>query len=279
VGSAAEKTYATTDAFVAGVESVDNEGLNVERWEEDVKRRSQKIHVKSDKEIKRAVEDALRFDPRVTEFKIEVNVDKGRVTLNGVVDNLKAKRAARQDAENTIGVWRVKNFIKVRPLTTLTDQEIKNNVKEALRWNTVVDAENLTVKVENKKAHLYGTVNTFYEKDQAEQTAAGVSGVVDVANYIKANAEWEWKDDQAIKDDVEDELFWSLYVDSDDIEVSVQDGVVSLKGTVSSWSELDAAIKNAFEGGAKSVTSYLKIKQAPGYEPVTHYRHYYQWTY
>jgi osmotically-inducible protein OsmY len=29
-----------------------------------------------------------------------------------VVDNLKAKRAAEQDAKNTWGVWQVKNLLK-----------------------------------------------------------------------------------------------------------------------------------------------------------------------
>jgi hypothetical protein len=35
------------------------------------------------------------------------------VTLTGTVDNLKAKRAAEQDAKNTVGVWRVTDLLKV----------------------------------------------------------------------------------------------------------------------------------------------------------------------
>jgi osmotically-inducible protein OsmY len=70
VGSAAEKRHALLDAYVYGVESVDNSGLNVERWARDKDLRGQKYADKTDKEIEDAVKDALFYDPRVSSFKI-----------------------------------------------------------------------------------------------------------------------------------------------------------------------------------------------------------------
>jgi hypothetical protein len=74
------------------------------------------IAVKGDPQIKQAVHDAFVYDPRVDSFNPNVDVDNRIVTLSGVVDNLKAKRAAEQDAKNTWGVWRVKNLLTTRPV-------------------------------------------------------------------------------------------------------------------------------------------------------------------
>jgi len=65
--------------------------------------------------------------------------------------------------------------------------------------------------------------------------------------------------DAEMKEDVEDELWWSPFVDSDDVSVSVDQGVVRLEGRVDSWSELRAAVENAYEGGAYSVDNDLIV--------------------
>jgi osmotically-inducible protein OsmY len=59
-------------------------------------------------------------------------------------------------------------------------------------------------------------------------------------------------------------LFWSPFVDSDDITVVVNSGVATLTGTVEDWSELQAAKENAREGGATSVISNLDIQNGNG---------------
>ena len=52
------------------------------------------------------------------------------VTLRGILDNLRAKRAAEQVAESTVGVWRVKNYLKVRPVSLPPDEEIEKSIME-----------------------------------------------------------------------------------------------------------------------------------------------------
>ena len=93
--------------------------------------------------------------------------------------------------------------------------------------------------------------------------ASRVSGVVAIKNNLKVEYTAPLKSDWKIKNDIENELFWSYFVDSDNISVSVENGVVTLKGTVDSWQELDAAIENAFEGGAEKVESQLKVEGDP----------------
>jgi hypothetical protein len=56
---------------------------------------------------------------------------------------------------------------------------------------------------------------------------------------------------------VKRELWWSPFVDSDDINVTVEKGAVTLTGKVDSWPEYQIAAENAFQGGATWVYNLL----------------------
>jgi hypothetical protein len=71
---------------------------------------------------------------------------------------------------------------------------------------------------------------------------------------------WRGKSDRQLKEDVQSELTWSPFVDADDIDVLVRNGEVTLRGTVEDQSEVQNAIENAYEAGAKRVISKLKTE-------------------
>jgi len=277
VGSAMEKTRAFNSSWVAGVKDVEDSGLDVEFWAEDEHKRKMTV-IKSDEEVEEAVQDAFFYDPRVFSFKIDVDADNGLVTLSGQVDNLQAKKAAAQDARNTIGVWNVVNDIKVRPVSPPTDEDIERYVKDALIWNPIVERFDLTVVARNKKVYLYGRVDNAYEKREAEDVASRIKGVVDVENNIEVEDIWVWKSDRQIKEDIERQLSWSIYVSEGKIDVSVENGIATLEGEVNSIVELDSAIKDAFNGGARRVINRLTIKEYPEYYPDIYFRDY-RWPY
>jgi osmotically-inducible protein OsmY len=277
VGSAAEKTQAIQDVWVAGVRSVDATGLQVEWWTREEMRKKEPFEPKPDGEIKKAVEKALFYDPRVTSHNVKVDVDIGEVSLMGKVDNLVAKRAAEMDARHTVGVRWVKNRLKVRSLEPVEDVYLEEEIHKALARHSLLERYEFTVSVVNQKAYLYGTVDSHYEKRLAENVAAGIAGVTEIANYITVRQVWEWKNDEAIKADVEDELFWSPYVDSEDITVKVKDGDVTLEGVATDWAEADAAVGNAFEGGARSVRARLDLANGPPYSRYYAHDYDYYW--
>jgi osmotically-inducible protein OsmY len=289
VGSAAEKRWASIDAYVHEVKFVDDSRLEVKRWARDKDLKGEKYAKKSEKEIEDAVKDALLYDPRVFSFKVtpEVADDGTTVILRGTVDNLKAKRAAAQDARNTVGVREVKNRIKVRPAELLSDQKIEDMVRRALLRNPYVESYEITVDVTNGVAKLYGTVDSYFEKSQADDVASRVNGVITVDNNLIVQDDYnsyiydpyvddsflydyDWfsyrprfpaKSDLRIKEDIEDELWWSPFVDSDDVSVTVEEGKATLSGTVDSWLEYAAAQDNAYEGGAVYVENDLVVKR------------------
>jgi osmotically-inducible protein OsmY len=288
IGSAAEKTRALDDAFVIGVASVDADGLRVEPWAKDSMKKPGRTIFKFDDEIKRAVKDALLFDPRVYSFNPDISVRNGVVTLTGKVDNLKAKHAAEQDAQNTSGVWKVKNLLKVRGKNPPSNEKLVQEVKAALGRDPYVDRYQVGVTALNGTVYLTGTVDSFYEKSHAEDVASRVNGVTAVNNDLRVSypaygyyywpysdlyyepysysywprphSTWTYKSDAEIKHDIENQLFWSPFVDADEVKVAVKNGVATLTGTVDSWREYRDAAKNGYDGGALSVINDLKVK-------------------
>jgi osmotically-inducible protein OsmY len=295
VGSSAQHGRASLLAWTAGVKSVNTEGLRIEPWAGASGQRKDTIAIKGDPQTKQAVQDALVHDPRVFSFNPSVEVENGVVTLTGVVDNLKAKRAAEQDATNTVGVWRVKNLLKVRPAKPLADDKIAQNVNSAFLRDPIVDSYQIDAKAKHGVVTLTGTVDSYYKKAQADNIASLANGVVNVKNNLTVSYPaplyydigydpywahtpfyvyrdtyrppydftWPYTSDAEVKDDIEKELFWSPFVDPDQIVVKVENGVATLTGMVYSWSEYRAATENAYEGGASSVKNELKIKKEP----------------
>jgi hypothetical protein len=78
-----------------------------------------------------------------------------------------------------------------------------------------------------------------------------------------------------IRDDVEETLFYDTWIDADRIEVEVEDGVVTLRGTLASYDEVRYATDDAWEvDGVRGVRSELRVEEPralqPGPEPGRH---------
>jgi hypothetical protein len=70
--------------------------------------------MRSDREIKRDVENELRWDPDINSNDIAVAVKEGAVALSGFVRSYSQKRQAEADAKCVTGVLVVANDIEVR---------------------------------------------------------------------------------------------------------------------------------------------------------------------
>ncbi len=293
VGSAAEKSRAVSVAWVTGVKAVNGENIDVEKWARDERFRKEKFVDKDDKDIHRTVEDALIYDRRVNRFDIDVTVDSGIVTLRGVVNNLKAKRAAEMSAENTVGVWKARNHIVVRPdqMVLPSDTTVESRIETALLNDPYVEKYEINVNVIEHVAYLSGEVDTYYEKGQAEEVTSQIMGVIDIKNNIRVKdrdnpltydpymypywsvytypwygypTEFETTEtDWEIQQNIESELWWSPFVDESEVMVTVEDGVAKLTGEVDTWNEYLAARENAYEGGAVYVKNRLDVEYGP----------------
>ncbi len=259
VGSVQERNRAQTLAWVRGVESVDTSQLEIRWWARDEMRRTTDYEQRSDEDIEKTIQDAFDYDPRVDPGDINIDVSHGKVTLSGVVDNLLTKRAAESNARNAVGVRRVINNIKVRPIERPDDEDLQEHITNRLITEPRLSRFDINISVYGGVVYLSGNVDTSWEKQQAERLAAGVSGVVDVINNISYDHEWTRKPDHEIKEDVENQLSWSPFVDEDTINVTVDNGVVTLVGETHTYSERQTAEQKAYEAGARDVENRLNV--------------------
>lgn len=272
----AERDRAVGDAWLAGVRSVDASRLRVDpaRTFVPVVRRF------ADDEIRQAVADVLDRDPRVDAARVTLEVSRGVVVLRGSVRTVAARRIAERDARNTTGTVEVVNRLQVRPHAPV-GAEVGVAAATALSRAPCLDDSEVEVSVAGGVAHLGGAVATSAQKACADQAVARIEGVLDVQNRIHVLSRVpEFSDpmvdelpvqgfgwagdriatppdvhgsDREIAERIRGQLFWSPVVDADDIRVEVLDGRVTLTGVVDSWAEREAAVKNAFDGGAAQV--------------------------
>lgn len=284
VGSASERYRARSLAMIEGVRDVAVEDLQVDKWERDSMMRRSKYAVRSNEQVRTALGAALGVDPRVSGFDTTVDVDQGVVTLRGNVDNLKARRAAGEDARKTVGVSRVVNRLRVKPAVELSSQTIAQSVKAALDRHWYFDRGDVGVTVSDGVARLFGRVDSNFERVCADDVAARVAGVVEVKNLIAVRDQrfiafdphvdespmqsfgwyrhepWRSLDsDDEIERRLGEELWWSPFVNSGDVVMSVDAGVVTISGAVASDVERQAAVKNAYDAGAVWVVNQLTL--------------------
>lgn len=105
-------------------------------------------------------------------------------------------------------------------------------VEHALVIDPIVERYEMNVLTINGRVYLNGRGETEFEKNHAEEATSRQPGVLSVGNKLIVEKTWKPKSDWAIKEDIEDEFFWSLFVDGDDINVNVEDGHVILFGNV-----------------------------------------------
>jgi len=260
VGSVHEKSIAHYSAWVAGVRRVDASGLETEWWLDRQSRRDSSPPVRNDIQIRRAVEDAFLYDPRLRGADITVHVRQGAVSLLGSVTTMSGKRAAEQDAKDTLGVRRVINHLKVESVEWPGDAAVTRHVNEALARDAVLTRFKLQASSHFGKVYLRGDVNHPFERHRAAVVVGNVPGVLSVINRIAVDAAWEPKPDEDIREDTVRRMRWSPLLDFEQIHVAVTDGVVTLTGTVHAYHQRAAAARHARQGGARRVVNQLQVR-------------------
>lgn len=266
VGSAYARTVALQKAWVSGVKSVDVRSIRVNPDQLDGTLRHERMSDVTDESIENTIRLALSQDPRVLSYldSIEITSEDAAVTLFGKVGRLRVKKAAEKVAAATTGVWRVKNHLKVRWADEDPPaQEIIDYVQTALKRDPYVSRHEIRVHCRNGHVSLYGLVDSKFEKQAAGWIAGGQKGVVHVNNALAVAQEWEPKSDAAIKAAIEEKLAFTFFDKSNDIDVTVEDGVAILRGKVDTWLAWQTAMNKAIEAGARRPHNLLEVRYHP----------------
>lgn len=141
-------------------------------------------------DLKEAVLEALRADPRVDEAEIGVAVEDGVVTLTGRAGSLAGKLAAGEAAHRAAGVLDVANDIRVRAPFALgaSDADLAQAVRTALDRALGAAAARVRSTVGDARVTLEGVVATPRDRDEAERAVRRLAFVLAVANRLRVGA-------------------------------------------------------------------------------------------
>ncbi len=127
--------------------------------------------------------------------------------------------------------------------TVRTDEDIKADIVASMKRDTRVDATDVTVEVDERVVALRGTVPTYPSMWAAYDDALLTEGVVRVVNLMKVKFKPSVgvPTDDEIADNAGKLLKWSADLDSATVQIVVADGVVTLSGSVPTYSDREAA--------------------------------------
>jgi osmotically-inducible protein OsmY len=218
--------------------------------------------MKTDSDLKRDVEAELAWDPAVKSSAIGVAAKDGIVTLSGHLDTYPEKWAAERALQRVAGVRAVALELDVRlaPSHQRSDTDIACAAENALLWHSVVPPDAVRVTVDQGWLTLQGELDWDYQRKSVEHAVRNLVGVVGISDEIKLKQKAVPAN---VKQLIQDALTRQAVRAAKHIEMDVRDGEVTLRGTVHSRQERDAARGAAWAApGVRMVVNELKVDAA-----------------
>ena len=148
--------------------------------------------------------------------------------------------------------------VKLSGVHKRSDIEVAEAVKNALKWHSVVNEDQIEIKVDEGIVYLDGTVDWDFQKEAAEFAVRDLIGVCFVTNRITVKT--KTVEPKEIKGKISAALHRSATVDSGNIHIHVNGSRVILKGNVRSWTErLDAENAAWSSPGVTAVDNEIEV--------------------
>jgi osmotically-inducible protein OsmY len=213
----------------------------------------------TDRELKDNVQAALEWEPSVDVADVGVTVDNGVIALRGDVKTYAEREAAERVALRVYGVKAVANDLRVRLVSgsERTDSDVAQAVATALRWNTSVQADRISISVRDGQVILKGRADWQFQKEAATWAVRNLTGVRGVTNHIAVEPRAKVGD---VQTRIEAAFRRSADIDARRVKVTVQDSKVTLTGNVRSWAERQEAEQAAWAApGVTQVEDCLAV--------------------
>jgi osmotically-inducible protein OsmY len=215
--------------------------------------------MKSNNDIKRDVENELRWNPAIDAADITIAVKSGIVQLSGRVKRYCEKFDAEAAAKRVAGVAGIANDIEVHlpGADQRPDPDIARDAAAAIDRQLPTSAKNIRAAVSHGQITLEGTVDWHFQRERAESAVHWLKGVRGVSNLIRITPPVAASE---INRKIQDALRRHAAIDASNITVEAAGGDVTLRGKVRSWVERDEARRVAWAApGVANVDDRITI--------------------
>ncbi|WP_396127424.1 BON domain-containing protein [Aurantibacillus circumpalustris] len=201
----------------------------------------------------------IQWEPALLGNEIGVSVNEGVVMLSGIVDTYYKKRLAEKVSKKVNGVKAVAEeiLVKVPGSNIYTDVDIAKAALSALKWNSAVNENTITVQVENAQVTLEGDAEWAFQKLSAQKAIENLNGVCCIINNIHVKNKIAA---EGVLDNIMRAFERNAIIDSAGITVNVIGDKLILTGTVRSYAEKKDAENVAWSSpGVMHVDNQLMI--------------------
>jgi len=214
----------------------------------------------SDQRVEQDIRAEVALFRDITDtHSVGIRVENGVVHLTGSTETYSRKWAIERAVARVIGVREVLDFIIVRPADDYTsdDGEIQRAATAILHWDTRVP-DGVRAHVTDGVLRLDGVVERFSDREAAEDAVRNLIGVRDVINEIRVSPPQSSSPD--LLAEVSAAIRRRFASGCRFLAVSVDDGVVQLRGTVPTFALLDD-VERAIQSipGVKRIDNQLLV--------------------
>ncbi|MGZ3539678.1 MAG: BON domain-containing protein [Vulcanimicrobiaceae bacterium] len=213
----------------------------------------------ANEELRDDVLAELDADPQVDTSRVGVVVDNGAVTLTGTVPSYTQKWATEEAVKRVKGVIAVAEQIEVElpAMHQRNDVDIARTIAGQFYWDTALPSS-VQATVQNGYVTLTGEVDWNYQREEAERVARRIKGVRGITNAIALAATTVAP--QNVRGEIQRMFHRDVQLDANNIHIAIDDGKVTLTGSVHSWFERSEASRAAWSvRGVRAVDNRISI--------------------
>jgi osmotically-inducible protein OsmY len=210
-------------------------------------------------DIHRGIDNALATAPALSGDRVFARVQDGFVTLTGTVASWPERHLAELLVEGLPGVRGIDNKLRVAYVVARSDARIRADIRSRIRWDPWLNTPELRVDVSHGQVRLKGFVESGSALAHVYQDgwvngvhAVDVSGVEIVPNVRVAMNHAGLKSgaglaaaghltDAQLQTAIAKACYYDPLVRPDRVKVQVENGVATLRGTVTNLEAKDAA--------------------------------------
>ncbi|HZD59493.1 MAG TPA: BON domain-containing protein [Anaerolineae bacterium] len=211
--------------------------------------------------LREEIEEAISREPRIS-GKIDIEVSGRQVRLSGVVATFEEKELAGEIARE-FGPIELINDIVIESTRIIEDEDVLDAARRQIAQNPDLAHDIGIDRVAGGVVYLRGHASNVAEIADAAEMVAEAPGVRDVVSEVQISTDVTITDEDLVSG-VMQALHAEPSIHEEFIEVAVQDGEVTLGGTVSKLDQkiLAGNIAKRLPGVA-SVKNYLGVAEMP----------------